>query len=132
MLLATSAMVVREAPSAEMIAAVETAAAATKAAAAPAAPAPPSPNQFDGLIHGKNGALTFPGGQAVGGIANENYAGSYNGPVIAGNTAENGSAMTHVDIVQSQGNGHVGGVWPYRSDTTGVSAARVSVIRAAH
>ena len=76
--------------------------------------------------------MTFPDGQAVGGIGNENYAHSYSGPVIAKNTAENGSAMTHVDIVQSQGNGIVGGVWPYRSDTTGVTAARVAVIRAAH
>ena len=38
--------------------------------------------------------------------------------------------MRHVDIVQSQGNGHVGGVWPYRaSGGTKANAAKVAEVR---
>ena len=56
---------------------------------------------------------------------------SFKGPKPAANTSENGAAMRIVDIVQSQGNGHVGGVWPYRDDTTGVNKAKVTSTRAA-
>ena len=103
---------------------------AVKISATPAAPAP-KVNQYDGLVHGANGATSFPEGGAVGGVNVMDNTSTFHGPVPGIYTSENGSAMTHVDIVQSQGNGHIGGVWPYRQDTTGVQAAKVAGVREA-
>ena len=85
----------------------------------------PKINQFDGLIH-KDGKTFFPGGGEVNFEAKHD---TFKGPVPSIYTSENGGAMRVVDIVQSQGNGHVGGVWPYREDTTGVQKAKVKAVR---
>ena len=58
-------------------------------------------NQYDGLVHGANGARAFPEGGAVGGVNVMDNTSTFHGPVPSIYTSENGSAMTHVDIVQS-------------------------------
>ena len=95
--------------------------------------APEKVNVYDGLIHNADGSKTFPkslGGHKVDGVGVMVDHTSFKGPKPSIYTSENGSAMTHVDIVQSHGNGHIGGVWPYRDDTTGVQKAKVAAVRA--
>ena len=81
-------------------------------------PAESKLNPWTGLKEGKDG-LTFPDGQKVDGVNNLDYNKVFKGPLPAPNVSENPAAMRIVDIVQSQGNGHIGNVWPYREDTTG-------------
>ena len=91
---------------------------------------PAKVNPHDGLVHGKGGARSFPEGGAVGGVNVMDNTTPFKGPVPSPRTGEDASGMRHVDIVQSQGNGHVGAVYPYRQDTTGAQANIVSGIRA--
>ena len=74
------------------------AAAGAKAAAAPAAGAS-KVNQFTGLIKNADGTRSFPDGSPVNGVNNLDSTLSFKGPMPAHDKSQNGSAMTHVDIV---------------------------------
>ena len=75
----------------------------------------PTVNQFDGLIHGKDGKKTFPDGKAVGGLDNENHHYKFKGPQADADKNEDPSMVNVIKITESQKNGHgIDKQYPFR------------------